>query len=52
MLRLRTPSPAALAGTRALLRSTSALLGEAAAEQAGRRRVAALGGGGAVKPAA
>jgi uncharacterized protein (DUF2236 family) len=52
LLGLRMPSPATLAGTRALLRSTSALLGQAAAEQAGRRRVLALADGGAAESAA
>ena len=52
MLGLRMPGPAPLAATRALLRSTSALLGPATAEQAGRRRVAALAEGGAAEPAA
>lgn len=52
MLGLRMPGPASLAATRALLRSTAALLGPAAAEQAGRRRVAAVADGGAAEPAA
>jgi uncharacterized protein (DUF2236 family) len=51
-LGLRMPASATLAATRALLRSTSALLGPAAAEQAGRSRVAALPHGGAAQPAA
>jgi uncharacterized protein (DUF2236 family) len=52
MLGLRMPGPASLAATRALLRSTSALLGPAAAEQAGARRVAALLADRAAEPAA
>jgi uncharacterized protein (DUF2236 family) len=52
MLGLRRPPAAALVATRALLRSTSSLLGRAAAEQAGRRRVEALLAEGVAEPAA
>jgi uncharacterized protein (DUF2236 family) len=52
MLGLRMPPSPALAATRAVLRSTSALLGSAAAEEAGRARVVALSGEGTAEPAA
>lgn len=44
LLGLRGAGPAGVAATRALLRSTAAVLGPAAAEQTGRRRVARLRG--------
>jgi uncharacterized protein (DUF2236 family) len=52
MLGLRMPASVTLAATRGLLRSTSALLGSAAAEQAGAKRVATLATQGVGKPAA
>ena len=42
MLRLRGAGPVGVATTRTMLRALAAILGPAAAEQAGRRRVAAL----------
>lgn len=44
LLGLRGAGPVGVAATRALLRSTAAVLGPAAAEQTGRRRVARLRG--------